>query len=214
MKNHIRIYTACLMLCLTDASNLIAQDLTTFTATESAMTSYTAPYSILGVHPGMKPDEALELLQDHFDQELTFDEGILNTSNTAGTRIQYVLRPTLGTFWVTPNIRLSGEPYEQLYASLGTGVIGERVLSISKSINDDRDALPSPQALKGQLEAEYGPPSFLDIGPVSLEMFYTWDGDGFIPDLRAQSRALYESEGTKGPDAKHSSLSNLHHRTT
>ncbi|MGJ8629024.1 MAG: hypothetical protein ACSHXB_18845 [Sulfitobacter sp.] len=143
------------------------------------------PYSVLGVIPGARKDEAAQLLSSHFKRDLADEVVALNVRSRDGRSFQYEYAQRLVSPWVTPFVRMGSEPYEDVNVILATGVLEGRVLGIDRTIVATGSDRPSAEAVFRQIEESFGAPSLVHLDGYKSELIYAYAHGAFIPDLKA-----------------------------
>lgn len=154
------------------------------------------PYSVVGIVPGMTPDEARKVIEERTGTELSTDEivGSVN-SNTRTANYSFVRSlHTPGAMRLTQ----SNGTYEVFSVLLATDALDGAVLSINRRLRQSPDALPAPDALRAQLEDTYGPPSRVDMEGRSMRLTYFWADTGFIEDVSDVEEVVAEFEPSPG----------------
>lgn len=156
------------------------------------------PWKILNVSPGVTADNARSILESEFDGTLVPEDVTLRVQSSNGNAFDHSYTRRLLTQGIGIHQRMGSDPYEDISLALGTEAIGNRVLSIRRTIRDLNSALPEAAALKSQLEEAYGKASRADITAHNMTLTYAWGGNGFINDLDAEPVKTMEYTDGRG----------------
>lgn len=146
-------------------------------------------FSVLGVTPGDTLDAASGILSGHFGTDLAPDIVVLSVRSSEGRELQHTYAQRMISPWITPFVRLSSEPYEDVNVSLATGVLEGRVLGIDRTIVATGSDRPSAESAFRQVEETFGPPSLVHLDAYKSELIYAYADGAFIADLKAADPA-------------------------
>lgn len=150
------------------------------------------PYDVLGLQPGDPLEDVLTVFSDRSDTAPTSESDVLRIQSPEGAVFEFTYQRFTRIGDVGINGRLAGEPQDQVTAWLTSEVMGQRPVSIGRSMRQPSDQLPEPLALKAQIEETYGPPSRTEINGGEMTLTYAWSNDGFIADLDAIGPITHE----------------------
>ncbi len=112
------------------SSELSAQDLSSFEPVTESRPETSQDFSIAGISNRMTPDAAKAAMEEHFGEEVAFQEGLLKIRSHVGKGIQFWLRTKSVKPWIGPMQRMNSNPYDEFNGMLGTNALDEQVVDL------------------------------------------------------------------------------------